>query len=76
MSIQYFKLRLDTLLLRYYLMMAVILVGIFSGWIAIAFFGLPIFLSAMLGITFTVKKEAIRNQVKTLAPNRELKKAS
>ena len=51
-----FELNLGTMLLRYYLMMLVILAAGFTGQWWLAAFGLPIFLSTILGLGR--KKEA------------------
>jgi hypothetical protein len=53
-----FNLRFDILLIRFYLMMAVIIASIFIGLPYLAFLGLPIFLSAMMGISFKDLKQA------------------
>lgn len=47
-----FAISLDVLLVRYFLMMACVIVGLFSGLNFLAFLALPIFLSAILGVSF------------------------
>lgn len=48
----YFHLSFSTLLWRYYLMMAIILLAGFTGYWALAFLSLPVFLSCLLGVSF------------------------
>ena len=45
-------LRMDTLFLRFYLMMAIVLIAGFTGIWAIAFLALPVFLSCLMGVRF------------------------
>ncbi len=50
-----FDIRFDILFIRFYLMMAVIIGSFFAGVPYLAVLGLPIFLSALLGIRFNKK---------------------
>ncbi|RMG80520.1 MAG: hypothetical protein D6714_14470 [Bacteroidetes bacterium] len=52
-----FALNVKTFVLRLYLMMALVLIGGFSGQWLIALLGLPVFLSAMFGIKFGATKD-------------------
>ena len=52
---EFFSIGIATVILRFFLMMAVIIVGVFSGQWWMAALGLPIFLSIMLGVG--VKKD-------------------
>ncbi|MEL6668639.1 MAG: hypothetical protein AAFP08_06690 [Bacteroidota bacterium] len=68
-----FNISLTTVLLRFYLMMAIVLIAGFSGMWWLAIFALPVFLSIMIGVQFKpAKKNAtetnITNKV-TLKPN-------
>ena len=58
MKIEYFEAGWDTVIIRFFLMMAVIIVGVFISQYWMAALGLPIFLSAMMAakITFGEKK--------------------
>ena len=47
-----FKLSIAGVVVRFYLMMAAVIIAGFSGYWAIAILALPIFLSAILGINF------------------------
>jgi hypothetical protein len=47
-----FQLRTDTFVLRLYLMMAVVVIGGFSGAWWLSFLAFPIFMSALLGVAF------------------------
>jgi ABC-type xylose transport system permease subunit len=49
---RYFAIGIDGLFIRFILMMACVIIGGFIGQFWIAGFALPIFLSAMLGISF------------------------
>lgn len=48
-----FNLRLDTLILRFYLMMLVIIIAGFIGIWALSFLALPIFMTCLMGIDFS-----------------------
>lgn len=50
MKIEYFEAGWDTVIIRFFLMMAAIIVGVFIGQYWMAALGLPIFLSAMMAI--------------------------
>lgn len=47
---------LGTAVMRYYLLMALVLIGGFTGLWWIALLALPVFLSALLGLSFNWKK--------------------
>ncbi len=52
-AMRFFAIPVYTIVLRYYLMMAVVLIAGFSGLYFLALLALPLFLSAILGISFT-----------------------
>ncbi len=52
-NIEYGKLSIGTTILRYYLLIAVVLVAGFTGVWLLALLALPIFLSAILGAKIT-----------------------
>lgn len=56
-NLKTFNLSIGAVILRFYLMMGVVLIAGFSGYWLIALLALPIFLSIMMGITFTKDKE-------------------
>ena len=56
-NLKTFDLNIGTVILRFYLMMAVVIIAGFSGYWLMAFMALPIFLSIMLGISFKKKSE-------------------
>ena len=58
---RFYAITFDKVVIRFYLMMAAVLVGMFSGYYAIAFLALPLFLSAILGVSF--KSEPKEKQV-------------
>jgi hypothetical protein len=49
---KFLQLPLDTLMYRFYLMMAIVIVAGFSGLWFLAALALPVFFSALLGISF------------------------
>lgn len=49
---KFFEASLGTIVTRFYLMMAVIIVAVFAKIWLLAYLALPIFLSAMLGVKF------------------------
>lgn len=66
---RYFAIGIDGLFIRFILMMACVIIGGFIGQFWIAGFALPIFLSAVLGVSFG--KEKKRNEVKTMKTTEE-----
>ena len=73
-----FEINMANMVLRYYLMMAIVIVAGFSGqwWLAILSF--PVFLSAMLGIKFKAEDKASKTpgKVVRLEEREGLKKAA
>lgn len=64
-----FALGLGTLILRFYAMMAVVLIGGFSGQFWIMGLALPIFLSAMMGIKIGGRKKEVISKKRNLQQN-------
>ncbi len=60
---KFFQLDFTTFILRFYLMMAVVIVALFAGYPALASLALPIFLSAMMGIQFTPRLSTKKQKV-------------
>ncbi len=56
---RFYAITFDKVVIRFYLMMGVVLLGMFTGIYALALLALPIFLSAMLGITFKAEEKAV-----------------
>lgn len=54
-EVEFFSLRWETALLRYYLLMALPILGGFSGQWWIGLFALPVFLSVVTGMKITRK---------------------
>ena len=48
---EFFNINLGVIMFRFYLMMAVIVLGVFTGQVWLTVLGLPIFLSAVLGVS-------------------------
>jgi hypothetical protein len=63
-----FELSLGNLLLRYFLMMGLIIAGLFSQQYWLAFLGFPVFLTAIMGISF---KRTQRNAIARSVARRE-----
>ncbi len=59
-----FRLSFETLMIRYYLMMAAVIVAGFVGNWWIALLALPIFLTCLLGLTFG-RKEVTMDELRT-----------
>ena len=61
------NLSVTTLILRFYLLMAIVIGAGFSGYWAIALLALPVFFSALMGIkiTWPVRKVHIRKPVRS-----------
>lgn len=68
---RFFALSLDYLLIRYFLMMACIIGGLFVGQPVIALLALPLFMSAILGVSFQAETPA--NQANVLDLKNEQK---
>ncbi len=64
-NLKTFNLSIGTVILRFYMMMGVVIIAGFSGYWSIAFLALPIFLSIMMGITFTKDDEALSSMSNT-----------
>jgi len=52
----YFTASFETITLRFFLMMAIIIGSFFSGFPILGILALPVFLSALTGVSFTTKK--------------------
>lgn len=53
----FFTASIGTIIIRFYLMMAVVIASIFAGLPFLTLLAIPVFLSAMAGITFFPKKD-------------------
>ncbi|MEM1357577.1 MAG: hypothetical protein AAGF89_05235 [Bacteroidota bacterium] len=60
---RFFALSLEYMLIRYFLMMACVIGGLFVGQPLIAFLALPLFLSAILGVSFRAETPAAEANV-------------
>lgn len=58
-NVKLFEATWDIILLRYYLMMAIVFIAGFSGYWVLSVLAFPVFLSCIMGakISFTTKKE-------------------
>ena len=66
LEMKYFNLDWKAALGRFYLLMFLVILGVFTQVWAIAFLALPVFLSVMLGVSFTRKTntKAVRKVLK------------
>jgi hypothetical protein len=64
-NLKVFDLNIITLVWRFYLMMGVMVIAGFSGYWLIALLALPIFLSIIMGISFTKNEEEISSELKS-----------
>lgn len=69
-----FELNIGTVIARFYLMMAVVVVAGFIGQWWLASLALPIFLSIMLGITFGKNKKQVASIKNMSTPAERAKK--
>lgn len=69
----FFSLSIDKVLIRFFLMMTCVIVGVFSGQPLITILALPMFLSAILGVSFQSEEKysAIKTMVKTETINQK-----
>lgn len=57
-NIEFLSLGFSGILMRYYFLMAIVLVAGFSGYWLMGLFALPVFISAILGIKITLKPQS------------------
>lgn len=74
MNIKFFQLSIGGVLLRFYLMMAIVILAGFTGYWLLGILALPVFLSTMIGVEFTRKENKKRTLNKTVRA--ELKQAA
>ena len=76
-KVDMFSLSIGGVVIRFFLMMAVIIAGVFTGMYWLTILGLPIFLSALMGVSLTTPAaaEAKTSQIK-VSDKPNLKKAS
>lgn len=76
-KVDMFSLSIGGVVIRFFLMMAIIIAGVFTGMHWLTILGLPIFLSALMGVKVgaPATAEAKTSQIK-ISDNPNLKKAS
>lgn len=76
-KVDMFSLSIGGVVVRFFLMMAIIIVGVFTGMPWLTLLGLPIFLSALMGVSVggPARAEAKTSRMK-VSENAKLKKAS
>ncbi len=62
---EFYSLSFDKVILRFYLMMAIVIGSFFAGYPVLAILSVPVFLSIMAGVTF--KKPALVAKLKAPA---------
>lgn len=62
----FFTASIETVVLRFFLMMAVIVLTFAFGYPLLTFLGFPIFLSAMTAVSFTKKNKKVTHQLNSL----------
>lgn len=67
-KVEFFALRWETALLRYYLLMALPIIGGFTGQWWIGFLALPVFLSVMSGMKITRKAKVTATASRNVEP--------
>lgn len=73
---QAFESNFATVIKRFFLMMAVVIIGGFTGQWWLALLALPIFLSAILCIRFFPEKSKEGKEVRMVSERKEMKQAS
>lgn len=73
MTISFLNLNWQTVLKRYFLMMFLVIVGVLAQVYWLAFLALPVFLSAILGVSISNKAENKRAKVLPLNNNQTKK---
>ena len=58
---EFFNISVSTIVIRFFIMMAVIITGVFTGQYWLVVLGLPIFLSGILGIGFKTKNKDVKD---------------
>ena len=65
-NLKTFDLNIGTVMMRFYLMMGVVIIAGFSGYWLMALLALPIFLSTIMGISFTKNNEQMSSKNKSI----------
>jgi len=66
---EFFNISVSTIVIRFFIMMAVIIAGVFTGQYWLVVLGLPIFLSGMLGIGFKTKEKEVKDAKRSNMPS-------
>ena len=66
LKIQLFNSRMDTIVLRYYLMMLIVIIAGLSGQIWLSALAFPVFLSAILGVKFQFNSQVAKANKETM----------
>lgn len=65
----------ETVILRFYLMMIIVISSFFSGYPIFAILAVPVFLSALAGVSFKKDKPRSRNHIKYVRLNKRYSKS-
>ena len=66
-----FNLNFASLILRFYLLMAIVIGAFFMGYPILAFLALPVFFSAMMGISFSRAKNKVTSAARANVSTRK-----
>ncbi len=72
---RFFACTFDKVIIRFFLMMACVIGGLFAGQPLIAILALPLFLSAILGVSFMPEEKATAANAKSVVLNPGLRDA-
>ena len=76
-KIKAFSLSMGVVVQRFFLMMALIIVGVFSGMVWMTFLALPVFLSALMGVSIRLAdRQKIKVNAVKMTPSSTVRKAS
>lgn len=75
MKINFFNISLTTVMLRFYLLMAVIIIPLFAGIPALAILALPIFIITILGVEFKIGDSRAVAKVKQITQKEKIRRA-
>lgn len=65
-NLKAFDLNIGNVMMRFYLMMAVVIAAGFSGYWLVALLALPIFLSTIMGISFTKNNKKMSSKERSI----------
>lgn len=73
---RFFACTFNYVLIRFFLMMAFVIVGLFAGQPLMALLALPLFLSAVLGVSFLPEEAAVAEEARQMTMNAEIRQSA